>query len=67
MDIGALRVLSLGDGGTEVDEQFVACVREASFAEAMDQMADEEVARVQLAKRCDGLGCSIWRHKTRTC
>jgi len=48
MDIGALRVLSLGDGGTEVDEQFVACMREASFAEAMDQMADEEVAKVQL-------------------
>ena len=48
MDIGALRVLSLGDGGTEVDEQFVARLREASFAEAMDQMADEEVARVQL-------------------
>jgi len=45
MDIGALRVLSLGDGGTEVDEQFVARLREASFAEAMDQMADEEVAK----------------------
>ena len=48
MDVGALEVLCKGDGLKRVDPDFVGCLREASYLEAMDLLADEDVSKVKL-------------------
>ena len=48
MDIRALHVLCQGDGSVKVDKNYVEQLHEASYAEAIDLLADEEVAQIQL-------------------
>eukprot|EP00435_Cladocopium_sp_Y103_P049982 s1685_g15.t1 len=48
MDIGALHVLAQGDGSIEVDKNYVEQLHEASYAETIDLLADEEVVKTQL-------------------
>ena len=48
MDVGALEVLCRSDGLKKVDPDFVGCLREASYIEAIDLLADEEVSKTKL-------------------
>jgi hypothetical protein len=48
MDVGALEVLCKGDGLKKVDRDFVGGLREASYIEAIDLLADEEVSKIKL-------------------
>lgn len=57
MDIGALRVIS-ANVRSKVNSEFVECLQEASYMEAMDLMADEEVAAMQLRFHRGELGMS---------
>ena len=45
---GALQILHQGVRGDEVASKFIGCLREASYMEALELMADESVAQVRL-------------------
>jgi hypothetical protein len=58
MDIGALEVLCRRGGLKKVDEEFLGSLPEASYLEALDLMADEEVAKVRMELQKGIIGVS---------